>query len=233
MALPARLQHMAEQEQACQPKAVLQVLVRPAVRPALALSRAKMAATATAGRGTARRRALIPRRPISARHKSVRWSRRSPRSFPGRARSRVRPASPVRTGSGAPRRRRHRRNRPAYARTSRRCLHADRAPATAAPARPDGSRHRWRATTPAGSPRAAACPQRRNSRDARRAAPAKPRVTLLPGCSSGRIRLPAPPRTRPRCRPWLRVSSSTMAEDSPCRRTPSTMPSSVHSMGRV
>jgi hypothetical protein len=58
-------------------------------------------------------------------------------------------------------------------------------------------------------------------------------VRLLPGCSIGRIRLLEPPRTRPRCRPWLRVRSSTMAEDSPCRRTPSTIPSSVHSMGRV
>ena len=56
---------------------------------------------------------------------------------------------------------------------------------------------------------------------------------LLPGCSSGRIRDPAPPRTRPRWRPCSRVNSSTMAEDSPCRRTPSTMPSSVHSMGEV
>jgi hypothetical protein len=28
----------------------------------------------------------------------------------------------------------------------------------------------------------------------------------------------------------VRVSSSAMADDSPCRRTPSTMPSSVHSM---
>src|SRR5882762_5327924 len=38
MALPAWLQHVAQQEQAGQPKAVLQVLVRPAVRTALALA---------------------------------------------------------------------------------------------------------------------------------------------------------------------------------------------------
>ena len=38
MALPARLQHVAEQEQPGQPKTVLQVLVRPAVRPALAFA---------------------------------------------------------------------------------------------------------------------------------------------------------------------------------------------------
>src|SRR5262249_14388828 len=69
---------------------------------------------------------------------------------------------------------------------------------------------------------------------AQRLTPARPRhtaVTLLPGCSKGRIRDEAPPRTRPRWRPCSRVKSSTMAEDSPCRRTPSTMPSSVHSMG--
>ncbi len=38
MALPARLQHVAEQEQPGQAKTVLQVLVRPAVRPALAFA---------------------------------------------------------------------------------------------------------------------------------------------------------------------------------------------------
>src|ERR1700741_1873295 len=45
------------------------------------------------------------------------------------------------------------------------------------------------------------------------------------------MREAAPPRTSPRWRPCVRVRSSTMAEDSPCRRTPNTMPSSVHSMG--
>ena len=232
MALPARLQHVAQQEQPGQPKTVLQVLVGPAVRAALAFAQERRQPQQPVAPGLAGR-AATPRRRISARRRSGPRSRRSRRNFPDRARSRVRPASPARTGPDAPRPRRRRRNHRACAPASRRCLRADRAPATAAPARPDGSRHRPRATTPAGSPRAAACPRSRNSRDARRAAPATPRVTLLPGCSSGRIREPAPPRTRPRWRPCSRVSSSTMAEDSPCRRTPSTMPSSVHSMGGV
>ena len=38
MALPARLQHVSEQKQPGQAKAVLQILVRPAVRSALALA---------------------------------------------------------------------------------------------------------------------------------------------------------------------------------------------------
>ena len=210
MALPARLQHVAQQEQSGQPETVLQVLVGPAVRAALALAQERRQPQQPVALGLAGR-AATPRRRISARRRSARWSRRSPRSFPDRARSRVRPASPARTGSDAPRPRRRRRNRPACGRASRRCLHADRAPATAAPARPDGSRHRPHATMPARLPRAAACPRSRKCRDARRAAPATPRVTLLPGCSNGRIREPAPPRTRPRWRPWLRVSSSTMA----------------------
>ena len=38
MALPARLQHVAQQEQPGQPKAILQILIRPAVRCALAFA---------------------------------------------------------------------------------------------------------------------------------------------------------------------------------------------------
>src|SRR5205823_4063949 len=53
------------------------------------------------------------------------------------------------------------------------------------------------------------------------------------GCRIGRRRDPAPPRTRPRWRPCSRVISSAIALASPWRRTPSTMPSSVHSMVAV
>jgi len=52
------------------------------------------------------------------------------------------------------------------------------------------------------------------------------------GCSKGRIREPAPPRTQAEMTAVAARQESTMAEDSPCRRTPSTMPSSVHSMGK-
>src|ERR1035438_9951913 len=38
MALPARLQHMAQQEQSGEQKTILQVLIRPAVRGVLALA---------------------------------------------------------------------------------------------------------------------------------------------------------------------------------------------------
>src|SRR6476661_4539562 len=38
MALPARFQHMAQQEQSREPKTVVQVLIRPAVRAALVLA---------------------------------------------------------------------------------------------------------------------------------------------------------------------------------------------------
>src|SRR6476659_92547 len=48
----------------------------------------------------------------------------------------------------------------------------------------------------------------------------------------GLSRDPKPPRTRPRWRPCARVISSRMALASPCRLTPSTMPSSVHCMAR-
>jgi len=50
----------------------------------------------------------------------------------------------------------------------------------------------------------------------------------LPGCSTGRSREPAPPRTKPRWRPCAHVISSRMALASPWRLVPSTMPSSVH-----
>src|SRR3954447_4078834 len=43
------------------------------------------------------------------------------------------------------------------------------------------------------------------------------------------MRVPAPPRTSPRWRPCARVITSRMAFASPCRRVPSTMPSSVQS----
>src|SRR5665213_3422378 len=45
------------------------------------------------------------------------------------------------------------------------------------------------------------------------------------------MREPKAPRTRPRWRPCCRVISSRMPLASPCRLTPSTMPSSVHCMG--
>ena len=51
-----------------------------------------------------------------------------------------------------------------------------------------------------------------------------------PGCSTGAIRRPAPPRTTPACRPCARVSTSTIAELSPCRRAASRMPSSRQSI---
>src|SRR3954454_9332400 len=43
------------------------------------------------------------------------------------------------------------------------------------------------------------------------------------------MRVPAPPRTIPRCRPCARVITSRIAFASPCWRVPSTMPSSVQS----
>ena len=79
---------------------------------------------------------------------------------------------------------------------------------------------------------AGAAARRRSGRDARRAARARPRARVLPGCSTGRSREPPPPRTRPRWRPWSRVITSRMALASPWRRVPSTMPSSVHSMAQ-
>src|SRR5437588_5486693 len=45
-----------------------------------------------------------------------------------------------------------------------------------------------------------------------------------------RRRGPDPPRTRPRCRPWPCVINSRITLVSPWRLTPSTMPSSTHSM---
>ena len=53
----------------------------------------------------------------------------------------------------------------------------------------------------------------------------------LPGCSTPRSRVPAPPRTSPRWRPRSCVISSRMTLVSPWRLTPSTMPSSVHCIG--
>src|SRR5258708_1959676 len=91
VALPARLEHVAQQEQSRELKTILQVLVRPAVHPALALAPGR-GQTEPAGRARLLRPAATPRRRTSAKHKSTRWSRRSRRRFPDRARSRVRPA---------------------------------------------------------------------------------------------------------------------------------------------
>ena len=94
MALPAG-SSVAQQEHPGQPETVL-VLVRPAIRPALA-SR-KTPAAATTGPCTARlaRRDTAP--PDLAIRRSGRRSRWSPRSFPDRGRSRARPASATRSG---------------------------------------------------------------------------------------------------------------------------------------
>src|SRR5581483_3206356 len=54
--------------------------------------------------------------------------------------------------------------------------------------------------------------------------------TLFPGCRIGRSFDEMPPRTRPRWRPCRAVISSSSVCASPWRRTPSTMPSSVHSI---
>ena len=60
MALPARLQHMAQQEQAGQPKTVLQVLVRPAVRAALAFAQERRQPQQPVAPGLAGRRDTAP-----------------------------------------------------------------------------------------------------------------------------------------------------------------------------
>src|SRR5947207_5407280 len=56
--------------------------------------------------------------------------------------------------------------------------------------------------------------------------------TMFPGCSTGRKRRERPPRTRPRDRPCVNVSISTMALVSPWRLTARTIPSSFHSILR-
>ncbi len=71
------------------------------------------------------------------------------------------------------------RNPQALPRSCRRSIHADRAPATAAPAPQDASRHRRHRTRPSGLPRAIASRPARKCRDVRRAARATPPARCL------------------------------------------------------
>ncbi len=180
MALPPWLQHMTEQEQAGQAKAILQILIRPAVLPAVVLRTAEVLTQERRQpqqpvlpgiAGPPRYRAAGFRRDID----QIGGAACRGAIFQIEAEAERRPASPARISPYAPRQRLHRRNRRECARPCRRYPDADRAPATAAPVMPDGSPHRPQRRTPARSPHATECLRSRKCRDVRRAAPARPR----------------------------------------------------------
>ncbi len=97
--------------------------------------------------------------------------------------------------------------------------------------RPAPAGRRGRPGSPSAAPRGRSPARSHSCRDARRAGPARSPWTELPACSTGRCVRERPPRTRPRCRPWRSVISSTIRLVSPCRRVPMMIPSSLQSIG--
>ena len=241
MPLPARLQHVAHQEQSRELEAILQtILVRPAVGAALALAQERRQPQQAVAprdrpraRDTARRRTSATRRsaPPSRRWRRS-WSRSSPK--PSSASICQLRSDAIRTAASA-------RCRPGRSRVrSERVVAHRRCGSRSGRSR---AREAARCVTPidrvrrrhARSPRAGAGSlDRRNSPrcSSSRARQVTPATAVARLQHRPHPRAGAPPRTRPRWRPWLaRQHFGDGRVASPCRRTPSTMPSSVHSIG--
>ena len=129
----ARLQHVPREEETGQRKAVGDIVQRRRDRLPTGTP---VAGTACPAR--ARPRCVKPRARISATHSPDQARRRSRRSSPGRGRSPVRPASAARNEPSPSRPPADPRDDRAWRPDDREPPDADRAPATAGTARPDG-----------------------------------------------------------------------------------------------